>query len=264
MINILFVPFVLGINKTMEIDNKSISNHSSSSTESRTHIETVTNKPKVPVPSEGSMPQNTPSLTLLKDKHATLLLLEKDLIKEKSGELSTSKIYARKGVDSTQISHDNTTDGSKETMDMKQHQSKITTHIVSDTNGKTENKGSVEPKKTNKTEVPKKPLILSYSKLAMDQQIPDSEFKIPAVKSSSNTLVSDQIPSPSKDASGPTTKVHPVNGNRPDMITPIVITILVVPMFAVLGYMVLRRGQEAWKNRHYKRMDFLLDGMYND
>ncbi|XP_063530301.1 uncharacterized protein LOC134741451 [Cydia strobilella] len=53
-------------------------------------------------------------------------------------------------------------------------------------------------------------------------------------------------------------------GSHPGMIMPIVIAILVVPLLAVLGYMTIKRGQEAWKNRHYKRMDFLLDGMYND
>ncbi|KAJ0179242.1 hypothetical protein K1T71_004954 [Dendrolimus kikuchii] len=96
---------------------------------------------------------------------------------------------------------------------------------------------------------PKKPYKTVYETLASLAQGPVT------AKTSIQTLISDQIPSPKKDASV---------GKTPGMITPIVITILVVPMFAVLGYMALRRGQEAWKNRHYKRMDFLLDGMYND
>ncbi|CAH0717294.1 unnamed protein product, partial [Brenthis ino] len=63
----------------------------------------------------------------------------------------------------------------------------------------------------------------------------------------------------------PDIKVHSMKaGSHPGMIMPIVITILVVPMFAVIGFMAITRGREAWKNRHYKRMDFLLDGMYNE
>ncbi|VVD03445.1 unnamed protein product [Leptidea sinapis] len=63
----------------------------------------------------------------------------------------------------------------------------------------------------------------------------------------------------------PIPKVQKLHQNsHPDLIMPIVITILVVPMFAVITYMAIKRGREAWQNRHYKRMDFLLDGMYND
>lgn len=105
-------------------------------------------------------------------------------------------------------------------------------------------------KTETETETPKKPLLLSYDSLANM-----------TVKSSPGTLVTpNQIQSPNKDI-----KIYTKSANsHPGMIMPIVITILLVPMFAVLGYMALRRGQEAWKNRHYKRMDFLLDGMYND
>ncbi|KAH9640638.1 hypothetical protein HF086_000582 [Spodoptera exigua] len=104
-------------------------------------------------------------------------------------------------------------------------------------------------KGVNKTETPKKPLLLSYDSLANM-----------TVKSSPDTLETNQIQSPNKYI-----KIYTKSANsHPGVIMPIVITILLVPMFAVLGYMALRRGQEAWKNRHYKRMDFLLDGMYND
>ncbi|KPI91200.1 hypothetical protein RR46_14704 [Papilio xuthus] len=95
----------------------------------------------------------------------------------------------------------------------------------------------------NKTETPKKPLVLSNE--ALDQiTLTDFETSYP------------------KD--GHKVKVPRNPNSHPGMIMPIVITILVVPMFAVVGYLAIKRGQEAWKNRHYKRMDFLLDGMYND
>lgn len=95
----------------------------------------------------------------------------------------------------------------------------------------------------NKTEVPKKPLILSNEGLD----------KITLIESDQNYIKENQI-----------TKVPKNPNSHPGMITPIVITMLVVPMFAVVAYLAVKRGQEAWKNRHYKRMDFLLDGMYND
>ncbi|CAH2091831.1 unnamed protein product [Euphydryas editha] len=88
-----------------------------------------------------------------------------------------------------------------------------------------------------------KPLSLSYEALAKIDEV--NHLKL--------------------DENGPNIKIHSGKaGGHPEIIMPIVITILVVPMFAVLSYMAIKRGQEAWKNRHYKRMDFLLDGMYND
>lgn len=88
-----------------------------------------------------------------------------------------------------------------------------------------------------------KPLILSYEALSQTDK-------------DNNIVINDIEPS---------IKIHALKSSgHPGMIMPIVITILVVPMFAVVGYMALKRGKEAWKNRHYKRMDFLLDGMYNE
>lgn len=96
---------------------------------------------------------------------------------------------------------------------------------------------------TNKTEVPKKPLILSNEGLD----------KMTLIESDQNYVKENRI-----------TKVPKNPNSHPGMIMPIVITMLFVPVFAVVAYLAVKRGQEAWKNRHYKRMDFLLDGMYND
>lgn len=110
-------------------------------------------------------------------------------------------------------------------------------------------------KATMRTEHVKKPRILVYDDLASDKV--NESPSLPELKSSSKPTL-DQIPSPNS-------KLHlKSKGADPGMIIPIVITILVVPAFAVLAYMAVKRGREAWKNRHYKRMDFLLDGMYND
>lgn len=98
---------------------------------------------------------------------------------------------------------------------------------------------------TNEVKTPKKPLTLEAE--VLENMTPKSSEVFPSDQPQSSL-----------------NKSFITNPDGPGMVMPIVITILLVPMFAVLGFMALRRGQEAWKNRHYKRMDFLLDGMYND
>lgn len=118
---------------------------------------------------------------------------------------------------------------------------------------------SAASEQVSSNKVHKKPLILSSEILDRNTKMTKKEDMIPLMKSSSNTLVSDQIPSPYRDV-----KSYKIATKHPGLVTPVVITILVVPVFALLGYMAFTRGHEAWKNRHYKRMDFLLDGMYNE
>lgn len=50
----------------------------------------------------------------------------------------------------------------------------------------------------------------------------------------------------------------------PDYVLPIVLTILAVPLVAILFTVLYKRGAEWWQHRHYRRMDFLIDGMYNN
>lgn len=49
-----------------------------------------------------------------------------------------------------------------------------------------------------------------------------------------------------------------------DYIIPVMITILALPMLGVTSYVMYRRGRDCWDKRHYRRMDFLIDGMYNE
>lgn len=58
----------------------------------------------------------------------------------------------------------------------------------------------------------------------------------------------------SKESSGPSF----------DYVVPIVIAMLAVPLMAVLGAFFYKKVQDFWDRRHYRRMDFLIDGMYND
>ncbi|XP_058064268.1 spore coat protein SP96 [Anopheles bellator] len=48
-----------------------------------------------------------------------------------------------------------------------------------------------------------------------------------------------------------------------EYILPIVTLIFVIPLLLGLFLLSYRRAKEFWLTRHYRRMDFLIDGMYN-
>lgn len=54
---------------------------------------------------------------------------------------------------------------------------------------------------------------------------------------------------------------HETNTN---FVVPIVAVILAVPLVAIVASVLYKRGTEWWQHRHYRRMDFLIDGMYNN
>lgn len=214
----------------------------------------------------GTVIASTPDLSLPKDKQQTdLLTLDKELKthKEKS-------VTARKGVDiftntSKPVSTELQNGTETQKIDNSKNESHLppTSKLIANVNAM--NTSTMNISKPISTEVPKKPKVLSYEALInADKNIEDKLKNLdtnPSLKTLPN-LAKSQIPSPNDDN---VVKVYPSKANsHPGMIMPIVITILVVPMFALVGYMALKRGKEAWKNRHYKRMDFLLDGMYND
>ncbi|XP_071566065.1 uncharacterized protein [Temnothorax nylanderi] len=49
-----------------------------------------------------------------------------------------------------------------------------------------------------------------------------------------------------------------------DYIVPVIITIVALPILGAMIFVLYRRGRDCWDKRHYRRMDFLIDGMYND
>lgn len=49
-----------------------------------------------------------------------------------------------------------------------------------------------------------------------------------------------------------------------DYIVPIIITITALPILGTAIFVLYKRGRDCWDKRHYRRMDFLIDGMYND
>ncbi|KAJ8949677.1 hypothetical protein NQ314_008138 [Rhamnusium bicolor] len=52
--------------------------------------------------------------------------------------------------------------------------------------------------------------------------------------------------------------------NRADYVVPIVAVILSVPLVAIIISVLYKRGTDWWQHRNYRRMDFLIEGMYNN
>lgn len=245
--NVLFIYPTVGVNSTMSTDGNSTLNLLPKHLKK---VETSGDLTKINILSEGGpITQTSQTITHPKEAHSALLNLDIEPGKDKSTVPSNSKIVARKEavLEDKSATKQTTSSSSLPTESM---------NTVEIHNNKTLNGNSSTVPSTNKTQVVnKKPLVLSDEALAKMPDIPKDELKIPGIQSSRITLVADQIQSP---------RLQAATSRHPGLVMPIVITILVVPMFAVLGYMAMKRGREAWKNRHYKRMDFLLDGMYND
>ncbi|KAJ8675508.1 hypothetical protein QAD02_011294 [Eretmocerus hayati] len=49
-----------------------------------------------------------------------------------------------------------------------------------------------------------------------------------------------------------------------DYIVPAAITLTALPLLGAAFLVLYRRGRDYWDKRHYRRMDFLIDGMYNE
>lgn len=242
--NILFIYPIIGVNTTLSTNDNITLSVPSKGLEK---IEAGADITKANILSEGGpIKQTTQTITNTKEIHPALLNLDTELGKDKSTVPSNSKVVPRKGV----VFED------KSATKQITSSSSLPTVSLNTPNNKTLNNSSSTEPSINKTQViNKKPLVLSDEALANMPDVRKDELKIPRIQSSRTTLVADQIQSP---------RIQVAPNSHPGMVMPVVITILVVPMFAVLGYMAMKRGREAWKNRHYKRMDFLLDGMYND
>ena len=51
---------------------------------------------------------------------------------------------------------------------------------------------------------------------------------------------------------------------KPDYVVPVVAVILVIPLIIILAIVLYKKASDFWERRHYRRMDFLIDGMYNE
>lgn len=57
---------------------------------------------------------------------------------------------------------------------------------------------------------------------------------------------------------------HSTDFSRTDYVIPVVLVIMAIPLVIVLALFLYKKGSEFWERRHYRRMDFLVDGMYNE
>lgn len=72
-------------------------------------------------------------------------------------------------------------------------------------------------------------------------------------------------PEPNESRLSSRTKNPPLGMPRKiDYIVPVIITIIALPILSAVIFVLYRRGRDCWDKRHYRRMDFLIDGMYND
>ncbi|XP_062547682.1 uncharacterized protein LOC134213092 [Armigeres subalbatus] len=60
----------------------------------------------------------------------------------------------------------------------------------------------------------------------------------------------------------PPALMGPPRGHR-EYVVPVVTLIFAIPLLMGLFLLSYRRAKEFWLTRHYRRMDFLVDGMYN-
>lgn len=226
---ILFIPTAIGINETMsEIESA----HNTTTSAPKNLLQKVDNSTRkemtLPIEGGGNIVVTPRNLSLLKESDGILL---SKMPSEEFGDTSTKTkghVVGRTGApvipDAKEIS----------TKSVVIQKSSIKSKLTNITK-------KVPP--PSSTKAPHKPTVLKYEE--------------------ESNIVADKTSHPGISDGASKTQANKA-GSHPGMIMPIVITILVVPLFAVLGYMAIKRGQEAWKNRHYKRMDFLLDGMYND
>lgn len=47
-------------------------------------------------------------------------------------------------------------------------------------------------------------------------------------------------------------------------VLPVIVTLIALPVLGAIVFMLYKQGRDCWDKRHYRRMDFLIDGMYND
>lgn len=118
---------------------------------------------------------------------------------------------------------------------------------------------------TTTTKAPKKPKI-TYS-------VDDEPKLLHAAKPGYTSASSFSAGSSVSDASGrlqvdePLAELSkeyiPPPGGHREYVVPVVTLIFAIPLLMGLFLLSYRRAKEFWLTRHYRRMDFLVDGMYN-
>ncbi|PSN48888.1 hypothetical protein C0J52_09657 [Blattella germanica] len=109
-------------------------------------------------------------------------------------------------------------------------------------NNNTLNSSSTNASKTTPTPTP--PPIVRNKKPLITSDIPYD---------TSTNVSSNQQPVPEKNTQ-----------YKSDYVVPVVGIILALPLIIILVIVLYKKGSEFWERRHYRRMDYLIDEMYNE
>ncbi|XP_044255426.1 phosphatidylinositol 4-kinase-like [Tribolium madens] len=130
----------------------------------------------------------------------------------------------------------------------------------------------VGQKSDNKTSVPKKGAVLPDSKV---KSTSSSTTTTTTSTTTTTTTTTTTIPPKPTLTIGedeePLNEKHDINRQsvvekhkKTDYVVPIVVVILSVPLVAIIFSVLYKRGSDWWQHRHYRRMDFLINGMYDN
>ncbi|XP_050071165.1 uncharacterized protein LOC126559095 [Anopheles maculipalpis] len=158
-----------------------------------------------------------------------------------------------------------TTHGTSGTSGSNSTTSSTTTSTTSTTPSTTTTTTTTTPTTTT-TKPPKKPKI-TYSvedepKLLQAAK-PGYGTTYDPVDSSGRLRVDEPLAQFSKEFLGGVGGPGAPPNSRREYIVPIVTLIFAIPLLLGLFLLSYRRAKEFWLTRHYRRMDFLIDGMYN-
>ncbi|XP_076647177.1 uncharacterized protein LOC143355889 [Halictus rubicundus] len=87
------------------------------------------------------------------------------------------------------------------------------------------------------------------------------------------TLFKEHKPKPTVTIAGPNndkrsfvspTRLRSGLPKRIDYVFQVIIVLIALPALGAILFIVYKQGRDCWEKRHYRRMDFLIDGMYND
>lgn len=98
--------------------------------------------------------------------------------------------------------------------------------------------------------------------------------KLPTSVSATASTIQEHKPKPTATVIEPNSDKHAyvpyIKGphlgmpKKIDYVLPVIVTLIALPVLGAIMFMVYKQGRDYWEKRHYRRMDFLIDGMYND
>lgn len=266
-------PLTSGSSALSKDEQQTLSSFVHSTTESVGFTETLKNNgatPQVageggPISISSTMGGVASHLTNISDslnKQDTLLKEEDNI--QSTGNRKINKIVSRKGAN--------------EMLNMKQ-ENVTHTELMTSNNTKLITESSSVANTTHNDE---KHIALNTNKLKLNITAVNSTInsanvsqenvtKSTAVTASS---VQEHRPKPTATVVGPnsdkrafishTKGAHLGMSKKIDYVLPVIVTLISLPILGAIIFMIYKQGRDCWDKRHYRRMDFLIDGMYND